>query len=282
MGLLQFFGALFFFVWFTSSIFWGIAGAAVASWTRIDFKIAIPVGAVFQGLGVLGLWVYSLIRRQTPAGQFYARPNDPFGASAGDPFAASSSASPFGSAATSNAFGENPFGGNAFTLASRNQGWISSLPGRAVVFGSIALIGTFIWSLFLTWFNITMPDRSSGAINAFSTGFEFWVFISIGIMIAAVILCLKKPSLISSVLLALVGSWWLMLSTASLTARDTFVAAVDHLFNIPNLITAADGYSATWAYDVGTAWYLIFFNALLLLVASIWMLIVAHREVSKS
>lgn len=282
MGLLQFFGALFFFVWFTSSIFWGIAGAAVASWTRIDFKIAIPVGAVFQGFGVLGLWVFSLIRQQTPAGQFYARPNDPFGAPAADPFAMGVTSSPFGGSATANSFGSNPFGDNVFTPAARNQGWISSIPGRAVVFGTLALMGTFIWSLFLTWFNITMPDRSSGAISAFSTGFEFWVFITIGIMIAAVVLCLKKPSLISSVLLALAGSWWLMLSTASLTARDTFVAAVDHLFNIPNLITSADGYSATWAYDVGTAWYVIFFNALLLLVASIWMLILANREVVKS
>jgi len=285
MGILEFFGSLFFYVCFTSAIFWAISASAFASWARLDFKLAIPVGLVFQGAGLIGLGVYYAIKKQSP--------NQPFGYSAvnapqANPFA---STDPFGSS-SAGAFGSSAFGSNTQTFDpfagptnNRRPGfnsWIKTLPGGSVVFGSLAVIATFVWSLFLTWFNITTSDGQAGSINAFSTGFEFWVFITIGLIITSVILCIKKPSLISAVLLALSGSWWLMLSTASLTAREIFVPAVDKLFQIPNLVTSTDGYSATWAFDVGAAWYVVFFNSVLLLVASCWMVVIANREVSNA
>jgi len=285
MGILEFFGSLFFYVWFTSAIFWAIAASAFASWARLDFKLAIPVGLVFQGAGLIGLGIYYAIKKQSPTQPFgysavntpQANPfavNDPFGSSNAGAFGSS----PFGSSTTA----YDPFAGPTNNRRPGLSGWIKTLPGASVVFGSIAVILAFVWSLFLTWFNITTSDRQSGSINAFSTGFEFWVFITIGLIITSVILCIKKPSLISAVLLALSGSWWLMLSTASLTAREIFVPAVDKLFQIPNLVTSTDGYSATWAFDVGAAWYVVFFNSVLLLVASCWMVAVANREVTRA
>jgi hypothetical protein len=47
-------------------------------------------------------------------------------------------------------------------------------------------------------------------------------------------------------------------------------------------VTSTDGYSATWAFDVGAAWYVVFFNSVLLLVASCWMVVVANREVTRA
>jgi hypothetical protein len=99
--------------------------------------------------------------------------------------------------------------------------------------------------------------------------------------VAAIILSIKKPSLIAALLLAMAGTWWLMLATASLTARDVFVQSVDNLFQIPNLLTSSAGYSATWAFDVGEAWYVVFFNSIILIVASAWMIAVANRERGK-
>lgn len=164
----------------------------------------------------------------------------------------------------------------------KSTSWIKTLAGGFVVFGSVVVIAAFTWSLFLTWFNITTSTRGSQGINALSTGFDFWIFITVGVIIAAIIMSLKKASLIAALLLSMVGAWWLMLGTASLTARDVFVQSVDKLFQIPNLITSADGYSATWAFDVGAAWYVVFFNSIILIVASAWMIVVANRERAKA
>ena len=285
MGLIDFFASLFFFVWFTSGIFWAMAAAAFASWARIDFKIAIPAGLVFQWLGFIGLGIYYLVRRtnQNPnkfaaannystASQFAA--NDPFGGSMADAFA--TPAPTFGGSG----FESNPFA-SAASYKPKSNSWIKTLAGGFVVFGSIVVIAAFVWSLFLTWFNITTSSRNSQGINALSTGFDFWIFITAGLIIAAIILSIKHPSLIAAVLLAMAGTWWLMLSTASLTARDVFVQSVDNLFQIPNLVTSSSGYTATWAFDVGAAWYVVFFNSIILIVASAWMIAVANRERGK-
>ncbi len=289
MAVIDFFGQLFFFVWFTSGIFWATASAAYASFAKINFKIAIPAGAIFQGVGFVGLLIYGFVKKQNQgeASPFEARQpistqfaaatvNDPFGGNSANPFGDSS----FGSAT----FGGQPFSSNnPFELAGQPQAksstsWINTLPGGFVLYGSLVVSIAFVWSLFLTWFNIITPNRITKGINAFSTGFDFWVFISIGALIAAVILCLKKPSLISAVILSWIGTWWLMLSVASLTARDIFVSAVDALFQIPNLLGSSDGYTQTWAFDIGAAWYVLFLIAIILIVSSAWIIAVSHRN----
>lgn len=290
MGLIEFFGSLFFFVWFTSAIFWGIAATAFASKYRIDFKLAIPLGAIFQWLGLVILIIFYFVRKENNDQSPKFGQQDRFSANApgSNPFMASdpfgnSSSNIFDAGISSSAnegvnFANNPFASPTQKRITRFSGWLNTLPGGFIIYGSIAVIAAFIWSLFLTWFNIVTPGRGADGINAFSTGFEFWVFITIGVIIAALIVALKRPALVSAVLLAMVGSWWLMLSTASLTARDVFVSGVDKLFQIPNLITSTEGYSETWAFDVGSAWYVLFFNSIILLVASCWLIAVAHRD----
>lgn len=289
MAFIDFFGQLFFFVWFTSGIFWATTSAAYATNEKINLRVAIPAGALFQGLGFVGLLIYSFVRKQNQAqaSSFATNQTD------SDRFAAATTSDPFGGNAP-NPFGDSTFGSasfggqsssfnNPFELAGQTQAkssttWINTLPGGFVLYGSLVVTIAFIWSLFLTWFNIVTPNRISKGINAFSTGFDFWVFISIAALIAAVILCFKKPSLISSVILSWIGTWWLMLSVASLTARDIFVSAVDTLFQIPNLLGSTDGYTQTWAFDIGAAWYVLFLIAVILIVSSVWIMAIAHRD----
>lgn len=289
MAFIEFFGQLFFFVWFTSGIFWATASAAYASKANLNFKIAIPAGALLQAFGFIGLLIYGFVRKQNQSESSYlgsTQTVNQFASSSmigSDPFGGGST-NPFGDTTVGSAtFGSQAYSsGNPFEVSSQPKGkspgsWINTLPGGFVLYGSLVVTIAFVWSLFLTWFNIVTPNRISKGINAFSTGFDFWVFISIGALIAAVALCLKKPSLISAVILSWIGTWWLMLSVASLTARDIFVSAVDTLFQIPNLLGSTDGYTQTWAFDIGAAWYVLFLIAIILIVSSVWIIAVAHR-----
>lgn len=274
MGFIQFFGALFFFVWVASTVFWGFAGAVYATQRGVSMRIALPVAAVFHWLGLLGLWLFDLVKRQNEQasvhfpssrggedlqswnlqGQSVGRASDPFGPDAS------------GSLGPQPAGYVQPVGYGFGGVGGYPSGrlWIKSPLGTTAFICGIGVVVAFVVSLFLTWFNVITPERQQASISGFSTGFDFWVFISIGLVLVAVGLSVKHPSLVSAVLFALVGSWWLQLSMASLTARDVFVPAVDKLFQIPNLMTNVTGYSQTWAYDVGSAWYLVFLNSVIL------------------
>ncbi len=289
MGIIDFFGQLFFFVWFTSAIFWAASTAAFASWARIDLRIAIPAGALFQWIGFLAILITYFVKKQGQApAENYSSVGSEFGYSTTDSSAGGfGQSNPFNVAGPSS-FSADPFGsapydstafGSAFIAEPVSAPlWSKSKAGAAVVYGSVAVIVAFVAALFMTWFNIITPARITKGINAFSTGFDFWIFISIGVLIGGIILCLKRPSRIAAVLFAWVGTWWLMLATASLTARDVFVGAVDALFQIPNLLGSTDGFTQTWAFDVGAAWYVIFINAALLIGASAWVISVSHKN----
>lgn len=132
---------------------------------------------------------------------------------------------------------------------------------------ALALTG----SLFLTWFYTVDPVNGVMGIQAFSTGFEFWAFVTVLVMVSALLMNIKKPSRIGAILLAWFGSWWLLLSVASLTARDVFIASVSKFYQIPNLVvTFSDNqFDSMHAFQVGEAWYVVLLTSLALLAGSI-------------
>jgi hypothetical protein len=160
--------------------------------------------------------------------------------------------------------------------------WITKIPGLIIFLGVALVAVALVLSLFMTWFNVVSERNEFLEINAMSTGLDFWIFVSLAVIIGTILLSLKGPSIVAAVLLAWAGSWWLMLSMASLTARDVFVPAVDKLFQIPNLVIEAntrDGsISTAYAFDVGVAWYVIFACALILVSSSAWLLNLAHSD----
>ena len=297
MDVLGFIWQLALYLWLASAIFWGITGAAFTSWANIDVRLGSILGAVFQWLALFGLWLYYMANRENKktgslsvgmsAGEWMDQweVNPKVGTSlpqAADPFALSGNAT---SSFQSNEIfaATNPFN-SALSKKDKSSKWITNKPGIFILYVSLVVFLAFLWSLFLTMFNIVSDRNEVVGINAISTGLDFWIFISNGVIIGAIALLISKPSRIAALLLAWIGSWWLMLATASLTARDIFVQGIDRIFQIPNLLirsTNEFGQSSTaWAFDVGVAWFVILFNALLLLMASIIVLRDAHKHSS--
>lgn len=143
------------------------------------------------------------------------------------------------------------------------------------IFFSLALIG----SLFLTWFYTVDSVNGVMGLNSFSTGFEFWAFLTVIAMVVSLLMNLNRPSRIGAVFLAWFGSWWLLLSVASLTARNSFILAASHFYQIPNLVltTADSNYEGIRAFQVGEAWYVVLFTSLAMLVGSVLII----REANK-
>lgn len=282
MELLAFLWKLSFYAWFSGAIFFGILGAALAVRLKLNVKIAIALGFVFQFLGIIALVVTYLVSKEKDKPRLVkgeAHSNLDWAGAAPSSFGASGidSGYDFGSGTNSD-FTAYDMGYE--TSASKN--WVTKFPGLLIFVGVISVGVSLAVSMFLTWFNVVSDQNEVMGITAVSTGLDFWIFISIAVLIASVLLSLKGPSLVASVLLAWVGSWWLMLSMASLTARATFVPAIDSLFQIPNLVIEAqtrDGLmSSAYAFDIGPAWYLVFVTALLLLAGSSWLVTLANEK----
>jgi hypothetical protein len=286
MELLGVIADLYIYIWLGSAVFWGIAAATFVGWAKIDLKIAIPVGVLFQGLGLIGLAIFYFVRKQNVADE----KQSPFGNSSNDWSGASSvpymAADPFGAGSTnafdgSSAPAHNHFGGSLDEAPKGGRSWLINAPGAILLYGSIALVLSFTGSLFLTWFNISNTNRENPGINAFSTGLEFWIAVTIFAIAGAVLASLKAPSRVTPPLFAAAGSAWLTLAMAALTDRRAFVPAINKIFQIPDLLTTLDGYTTTWAYDVGTAWYVIFLNSLLLIGASILTLVAISQNAAR-
>lgn len=143
------------------------------------------------------------------------------------------------------------------------------------IFFSLALIG----SLFLTWFYTVDPVNGIMGLNSFSTGFEFWAFLTVIAMVVSLVMNLKRPSRIGAVILAWFGSWWLMLAVASLVARNSFILAASNFYQIPNLVitTADTNYAGIRAFQVGEAWYVVLFTSIAILVGSVLIIREANR-----
>lgn len=284
MAIFDFIGQLSFYVWFCTAIFWAIVNVAFASWARQDIRIWGPIGGAFPIIGFIALIIYHFASKannkqvKVASGSAY----DEFSSTGSKSFSNSFSFSPDPFGAGSGEYASAPaFQG--FELEHKDDSgkvWIFRHPG-IWFFAATIIIGTaFMVSLFLTWFTTIDEQRTFMEINAFSTGLDFWIFVSIASLIAAILLSLKGASRIGAIVIAWMATWWLLLSMASLTARDVFVPAIDLLFQIPNLIVKDSGadsdiYSA-FAFDVGAAWYVVFVNSLLLIGASSWLISQAH------
>lgn len=134
-------------------------------------------------------------------------------------------------------------------------------------------------SLFLTWFFTIDVMKGFTPINAFSTGFEFWVFVTVLVLLGSVAMSIIRPSRIAMVVTAWFGSWWLLLSVAAMTSRDTFIPAVAKFYDLPDLVFANNifDFAGVRAHEIGEAWYAIALASLLILGGSITMI----REAGK-
>jgi hypothetical protein len=290
VAIFDFIGQLAFYVWFCTAIFWAIVNVAFASWAKQDIRIWGPIGGVFPIIGFVALVIFHF------ANQANKKQGKAEGGTAYDEFSSAGSKK----FSDSFSFSPDPFGNGTGSFSSApafqgfdfdskdasNKSWIFTHPGIWFFAGSVIISIAFVLSLFLTWFTTIDEQRVFMEINAFSTGLDFWIFISVGGLIAAVLLSLKGASRIGAVIIAWIATWWLLLSMASLTAREVFVPAIDLLFQIPNLIVKGSGgdseISSAFAYDVGAAWYVVFVNSLLLVAASSWLISQAHFREKQS
>lgn len=284
MAIFEFIGQLAFYVWFCTAVFWAIVNVAFASWAKEDMRIWGPVGGVFPILGFITLLIYHYASKankeqgpQTPPGAY-----DEFSTSGAKTFSDSFSFSPDPFGAGSGEYATTPAfqGFEANYVDDSGKPWIFRQPGIWFFVASILIGVAFVVSLFLTWFTTIDEQRVFMEINAFSTGLDFWVFVSVATVIGSTLFSAKGPSRVGAVVIAWMATWWLLLSMASLTARSVFVPAIDLLFQIPNLIVkdsgaGSDVFSA-FAFDVGAAWYVVFVNSLLLIGASSWLISQAH------
>lgn len=279
MELFSFFWQLSFFTWFSGAVFFGLAATALSIWLGLGIRLSIILGLVFQWLGILALVVIHLVKTSN------RKPISPQ-ENHQDDWAMPSNAGANGIDSAGSMFSERtPYEFVSYDKSYDDSGrryWITKIPGLIIFLGVVLVAVALVLSLFMTWFNVVSERNEFLEINAMSTGLDFWIFVSLAVIIGSILLSVKGPSIVAAVLLAWVGSWWLMLSMASLTARDVFVPAVDKLFQIPNLVIEAntrDGsISTAYAFDVGVAWYVIFACALLLVSSSAWLLNLAHSD----
>jgi hypothetical protein len=160
--------------------------------------------------------------------------------------------------------------------------YIKTTAGSVQLWSSVGLIPILIGSLFMDWFFVAGVDGSNFGLKAFSTGFDFWIILTIVGIGGSILLSIKNPSRWGAVILAWFGSWWFLLSTASLTAREVFVEGVSLVYQIPELLQKYDipliGSIKTYAFDVGAAWYVILCCSILMVAGSIAILVKADRE----
>ena len=284
MAIFEFIAQLSLYVWFCTAIFWAMVNIAFASWAKQDLRIWGPIGGVLPIIGFIALVIFHFANKankeDTP--QESAGAYAEFSQTGSKNFTDSFSFSPDPFGAGSGEYASTPaFQGFETNFQDdSSKPWIFRHPGVWFFLASILISIAFLVSLFLTWFTTIDEQRSFMDINAFSTGLDFWIFVSVAGVITATLLSLKGPSRIGAVVIAWMATWWLLLSMASLTARSIFVPAIDLLFQIPNLIVKEAGgdsdiFSA-FAFDVGAAWYVVFVNSLLLIGASSWLIAQAH------
>ena len=284
MAILDFIGQLAFYVWFCTAIFWTIVNVSFASWGKQDVRIWGPIGGVFPIIGLIALVIYHFASKANKKQLNFASGSayDEFSSSGSKSFSDSFSFSPdpFGTGSGEYA---SPPAFQGFDLESKDESgkaWIFRHPGIWFFVGTVIIGIAFLVSLFLTWFTTIDEQRVFMDITAFSTGLDFWVFVSVASLVAANLLSLRAPSRNGAVVIAWMATWWLLLSMASLTARNVFVPAIDLLFQIPNLIVKESGGDSdifwAFAFDVGAAWYVVFVNSLLLLGSSAWLISQAH------
>lgn len=160
--------------------------------------------------------------------------------------------------------------------------YIKTTAGRVQLWSSLGLIPILVGSLFMDWFFVAGVDGSNFGLKAFSTGFDFWIILTIVGIGGSLLLSIKNPSRWGAVVLAWFGSWWLLLASASLTAREVFIQGVSLVYQIPELLQKYDiplvGSIKTYAFDVGSAWYVILCSAILMIAGAIAILIRADNE----
>lgn len=262
MDILGYFGQMIFFVWLTGAVYWSLVSFVFAGWSKRQTLTFSLVGAVFQGPGFLGLVVFHFVMKDRESRKSFSLAPLPTQTSWDSPsqWSSPSDSSVFDSNTNSSFSLDNGFSSDVFAT-TKKKNWYFSMPGLAYTLTAVGLIAGFTASLFLVWFSVRSKNSDLLQINALSTGLDFWIFFSIMGVVATLILCGQKVARVGAVVLATVGALWLQLSLAGLLSRSTFINAVNTLFQIPGLVFSGNtenGFVDVYAFDLGSAWYLVF------------------------
>ncbi len=252
------------FAYLALSLFWGVTAAVVANWSGQNRWLGLLFGALFHVIGVVIVLIIGSVKKSsgsqkpsyTPAleNDLFARGTSTFASSG-----SSSSTEWFFDGASATYVEQTP---------TKGRGWLLDMPGLVYLIGTAISVILMIVALFLNWFFVIAESNEIIGITAFSTGLDFWTFVTVLAIGGTLFFLTKGNSRVASVIFAWFGSWWLFLAMAAMISRETFVRAVDLLFEIPNLIVEGTGdfaqFSESWAFDLGPAWYLVFaFGAIL-------------------
>jgi hypothetical protein len=171
---------------------------------------------------------------------------------------------------------------NEYEYQPTKSEYLKTTAGKVQLWSSAALVPVLIGAMFMDWFFISGLDGSTYGIKAFSTGFDFWVIMTILAVILSVGFSYRSPSRWGALLLAWFGTWWFLLASASLTSRDVFVEGVSLLYQLPDLLQNIDipfiGSIQTYAFEVGAAWYVILASSILMISGSIAVLLKADSS----
>lgn len=240
------------YTWLGGAVVWALASLAWARWTGQNAGIAIALGAGAQPFGLLALVMMFMSQRSRGfvGGNSDYRSNPArFDETFGD---SSESYGPTGEF-------------NSTKVARDHQATIRVLLGVSMA----SLIGALFFPAYYIFsgdFTELQPQL------AFSTGLEFWVFISlVGMAIAIFAISRPLPRLVF-VLLGWLGVWWFFLAVAAMTNREAFLTASQGLFELPDLFTGGYGdggdFVDVFVSQLGEFWYFALVGGLALIVAA--------------
>lgn len=246
------------FAYLALSLFWGVTAAVVANWSGQNRWLGLLFGALFHVIGVVIVLIIGSVKKSSGSRKPSYTPaleNDLF-VSGTSTFASS------GSSSSTEWFFDGASATYVEQTPNKERGWLLDMPGLVYLIGTAVSVILMIVALFLNWFFVIAESNEIIGITAFSTGLDFWTFVTVLAVGGTLFFLTKGNSRVASVIFAWFGSWWIFLAMAAMISRETFVRAVDLLFEIPNLIVEGTGdfaqFSESWAFDLGPAWYLVF------------------------
>lgn len=265
MDIFGFVFTLGIFAYLALALFWGITAAVVANLRGYNRYLGLMFGSLFHAIGVVIVLIIASVQKPKQVGI------PPMGADNNLFSSNTTFSTPYSSGTTTSSdwFFDGASSNYVEYELPKGRGWLLDKPGFIYLLGTGIVAILMVVALFLNWFFVIADNNEIIGITAFSTGLDFWTLITLMGVSVALILLRNGNTPAASILFAWFGSWWLFIAIAAMVSRETFVRAVDLLFEIPNLIVEGTGefaeFSESWAFDLGPAWYLVFVYGVILI-----------------
>lgn len=253
MNLVAFVANLSGFIYVALSVFWTVVAVVFHKKLKTPLPVALALGFMLQAVGFGVMLFLGLAHR---ADREYSSSLESGG---GAPFSDNSG------------FASDPFGGgssHSIDLAFQNTrppiDRSRLLPIGLLAAGILVLLAASP----LNWFYSASDNFEELGIGIFSSGLEVWILFTVLAAAASVVFVFRRWSAAAPILLGYFSGWWLALSLAALTSRLAFVQGMAAIFQLPDVVTSAGGYSAIVSQRVGEAWLLVLPASLLILAAA--------------